>query len=194
MTAATATRSKTTPKGPTAPTAQADPIPKVATAEIKEVLVVAAVIPPARKVEQLGPARLSGAEFVRNQHIADAAPGTQPQDLEEPTFWAHVAVKLKARDRVEVWTDDNAWIAECVVLAASRTDAIVKVLGVWELNGHQVALDRKDTALKAYRVDFRGHFEKWGVIRKADNVVVHTQAATEGAAYTWLKERLNAGI
>ena len=147
-----------------------------------------------RKVEQLGPARLQTAEFVRNVHVADAAPGTQPQDLEVPSYWAHVGLKLKARDRIEVWTDDNAWIAECVVLAASKTEAVVKVLGAWDLNGHQVAHDRADSALAAYRVEFRGHFERWGVIRKADNALVHSEEATEGAAYAWLKERLKAGV
>ncbi len=75
-----------------------------------------------------------------------------------------------------------------------RGPAIVKVLGAWPLDGHQVAEDRKDSALKAYRVEFRGHFERWGVIRKVDNAVVHTQATTEGSAYAWLKERLKAGI
>lgn len=149
---------------------------------------------PVRKVEQLGPARLQPSEYVRNTHVADAAPKTQPQDLENPTYWAHVATKLKARDRIEVWTDDNAWMAECVVLAASRTDAIVKVLGAWDLNGHQVATDRNDSELQAYRVEYRGHFEKWGVIRKVDNALVHSQEATEGGAYGWLKERLKAGI
>jgi hypothetical protein len=131
---------------------------------------------------------------MRNQHVADAAPGTQPQDLENPTYWAHVAAKLKARDRIEVWTDDNAWMAECVVLAANRTEAVVKVLGAWDLNGHQVAHDRNDSDLQAYRVEYRGHFEKWGVIRKVDNALVHSQEATEGGAYAWLKERLKAGI
>ena len=149
---------------------------------------------PPRKIEQLGPARLTGAEFMRNIHVADASPGTKPQDLEDPTFWAHVAAKMKPRDRIEVWVDDNSWFAECVVLGCTKTDALVKVLGVWDLNGHQIISDRADTNLKAYRVEFRGHFEKWGVIRKVDNEVVHTGEATEGGAWSWLKERLKAGV
>lgn len=152
-----------------------------------------AVVEAETKVGQLGPSRLRTAEFVRNVHVADAAEGTKVEDLERPEFWAHVASKLQPRDRIEVWTDDNAWMAEGVVLAATRTDALVKVLGAWDLNGHQVLTDRAELATKGYEVKFRGHFEKWGVIRKTDREVVHTGSATEGAAWTWVRERLKAG-
>lgn len=153
-----------------------------------------AVVEAETKVGQLGPSRLRVAEYVRNLHVADAAEGTKVEDLERPEFWAHVAAKLQPRDRIEVWTDDNAWMAEAVVLAATRTDAVVKVLGAWDLNGHQVITDRAELGTKGYEVRFRGHFEKWGVIRKADTEVVHTGSATEGAAWSWVRERLKAGV
>ena len=184
----TATAAK--PKAQAKAQAKAPPAPA---AEPKAAVIQEPAEPP-RKIEQLGPARLTAAEFMRNVHVADAAPNTRPQDLEDPTFWAHVAAKMKPRDRIEVWVDDNSWFAECVVLGCTKTDAVVKVLGVWDLNGHQIVSDRADSNLKAYRVEFRGHFEKWGVIRKVDNEVVHTGEATEGGAWSWLKERLKAGV
>jgi hypothetical protein len=198
MSQAVATKSPTAAKGQPKP--QAPPPPQAETTkaavELPQPLSAALQSLPdlERKVEQLGPARLTAAEFLRNVHVADAAPGTQPGDLEVPSYWAHVAQKLKARDRIEVWVDDNAWYAEVVVLGCTKTEAICKVLGAWDLNGHQLMTDRTDTALKSYRVEFRGHFEKWGVIRKVDDQVVHTGESTEGGAFAWLKERLKAGV
>ena len=149
---------------------------------------------PIRKVEQLGPARLVEAEFCRRAWVATAHLNTEPGDLEVPTYWAHVANHLKPWDRIEVRTDDMSWYAECVVLDACKTEAAVKVLGAWILTPVDIERLRQDSDLIAYKVTHRGPYEMWSVVRKVDNQVVHSGSATEAGAFTWLKERLKAGI
>ena len=149
--------------------------------------------PPAaeRKVTPMDEMRFKGAEYAREQWLVTAHENTTPKDLLEPSYWAHVATKLRPRARIEAWANDGTWLAEYVVLEAGRNWAKLHLLSVHHLTTADVAQTQADL-LSAYEVTFRGGHCLWSVIRKIDREVVHEGEQTMDGAVAWLKERLKA--
>lgn len=154
---------------------------------------------PARKpapIIQLNPSRMQDAEFTREVKTVTAEAGIEPRDLERQDYWAHVGQNLKPWTRIEVKADDGTWFADCIVLAAGRNWANVKVLQAFDLTSADVDRTRASQVEEylglPYEVRYRGEHELWGVLRKSDNAIMHTGAQTKGEADTWLRERLKA--
>jgi hypothetical protein len=149
---------------------------------------------------QLEPGQMEQAEFMRATWFATVPHGTQPEALLDPTFWAHHAVRLQPRARVEVWAADGSWMAECVVLDCSRTWAkVVPVIGPVRFTTQDVSLTQAAVAdaeqaleleiskvAKGYDVEFNAT-DKWRVVRKGDKVVMTKMRNQRDEAEKWLR-------
>lgn len=132
--------------------------------------------------------RFRQAEFDRNVWAATPEQGVTLETLKEPSFWAHVAGKLKMGDRIEVLADDMSYFAEFIVLAATRTEAAVKLLRHVELS-QEVRLAEN---LQTHKVEWSGRHTKWRVIRKSDKAVIKSGFESQQLAANWLSDHLKA--
>ncbi len=146
---------------------------------------------PARKVQPIEEARIKSGDFIRALYMATAFENTEPTDLLEPEYWAHFAQKLRLRDRIEVWANDGSWIADVVVLGATKNSADVRLLRVDYIDNVRPAGEQPD-GFKSYDVRYRGIHSQWSVIRVADGAVVHEGEGSRAAADTWLTNHLKA--
>lgn len=146
---------------------------------------------PERKIQPIEEARIKSGDFVRAFYVATAFDNTKPEDLLRPEYWAHFAQKLKLRDRIEVWANDASWVAEVVVLGATKNAADVRVLRVDHIDAYQPEGATSDH-LKSYDVRYRGLHSQWSVVRLADNALVHEGEGSKAAADKWLAEHLKA--
>ena len=146
---------------------------------------------PARKIQPIIEARIKSGDFVRAFYVATAYENTLPEDLLQPEYWAHFAQNLKLRARIEVWADDAAWIAEVVVLGATKNAADVRLLRVDYIDSYQPEGAVSDH-MKSYDVRYRGLHSQWSVVRLADNAIVHEGEGSRMAADKWLSEHLKA--
>jgi hypothetical protein len=146
---------------------------------------------PERKVQPIEEARIKSGDFVRSFYMATAFENTEPTDLLKPEYWAHFAQKLRLRDRIEVWANDGSWVADVVVLGASKNSADVRVLRVDYIDNVQPS-GEATSELKSYDVRYRGIHSQWSVIRVADGAVVHEGDGSRAAADTWLTNHLKA--
>ncbi len=142
-----------------------------------------------RAVRQMEPGRFKGGDFSRQVHCAVAFDDTTPEDLMRADYWAHVADRVSQYDRIEVLSNDGTWWAELMVVACGRAYVRVNILRTH-------ALDALDTDLaqaagfKEYHIVHRGPFEKWSVVRRSDQTVVHSGEADLTKCEAWLKDHL----
>lgn len=176
------TKSATAPQTSTAAD-NTTPTPNKATPTLKAV--------PERKVQPIEEARIKSGDFVRSFYMATAFENTEPTDLLKPEYWAHFAQKLRLRDRIEVWANDGSWVADVVVLGATKNAADVRLLRVDYIDNVQPS-GEAPSELKSYDVRYRGIHSQWSVIRVADNAVVHEGEGSRTAADTWLTNHLKA--
>lgn len=146
---------------------------------------------PDRKIQPIEEARIKGGDFVRAFYVATAFDNTKPEDLLQPEYWAHFAQKLKLRDRIEVWANDAAWVADVVVLGATKNAADVRLLRVDYIDRYSPDGATSDH-LKTYDVRYRGLHSQWSVVRLSDNALVHEGEGSRAGADKWLAEHLKA--
>lgn len=116
-------------------------------------------------------------------HWICVAPGTKPDDLLQPAFWANVAKKLAPNTTVEVHWDDASQFAEVYVLASGRNWASVSLLR------HQaLAKPALPQSAAQYGVAFNGPVDKFRVTRLVDNAVIRAGFANEREARNWLDD------
>lgn len=117
----------------------------------------------------------------------DPAVGETLEDTIAPDYWAHVASRLAAGNRIELLAADGTWWAMLIVRAAGRTDALVQVLQYVPLGAQESTLDAS-----AYEVKWRGPKRRWGVVRTKDGAVLQDDFAVREAADTWMADHLKA--
>lgn len=147
---------------------------------------------PERKVQPLENPRMEEAEYKRTVMVATAHPGTQPADLLQPEYWAHVSTRLKPWDEVHVRADDGTWYAKVLVTESGRTYARTHILESHNLTSQDVAMSQQKMYIGDYEVMHRGEHSKWSVVRKSDRSVVHEFEETQGGAVNWANERIKA--
>ena len=140
-------------------------------------------------VVQLSPTRMKSAEYERVVYVVTVPVGTNKDDMENPAFWSHVAMKLKPWDRLEVRCDDGAFFAEYLILACDRLWAKVKELSFVELNAKETEL----TDVSEYKIQWKGPHLKFCVIRTKDGGMLKERMEKDEASL-WLKEYLNTVI
>ena len=144
-----------------------------------------------KPLPQLAPGDFALFEHVSTRYDALIAQGVTPEQLMNPAFWAHHAVKLKPMDEIRARAADGTWVASLMVLDSSRTWAKVKMLQLDHLTTGDVALTEASLTerrafIDAHEVKLRGP-HKWSVIRKQDRVVVQEDLGTKEAAQAWLE-------
>jgi hypothetical protein len=137
----------------------------------------------------LSPVRIQMTEHANAFHTVTLEEGTQPEEVENPAFWAHVAVKFSPYDEVRVRTDDGLWYGRALVLSCGRNWARVKFL-----ERHILATADVDQTAAAqldsdFEVKFRGPLAKFAVVRKSDGAVLRDGMMKE-EAYRWLGDHL----
>jgi len=104
------------------------------------------------------------------------------KDLLDPDYWAHVARRFRAGDRVEAIPDDRHYYAEFFVLAASTNWAKLILL-------REVTLieDNEKTVTDGFSIGFGGA-HKWRVTR-GDEILSKGHDDKDSAA-KWLADNL----
>ena len=104
------------------------------------------------------------------------------QDLLNPEYWAHVARRMRAGDRVEAVPDDRHYFAEFFVLAASTNWA--KLVLIREVT---LIKDNEKTVTEGFSVAFAGA-HKWRVTRGEE--VLSKGHDDKDSATKWLAENI----
>ncbi len=144
-----------------------------------------------KQLIQLPPNDLAGFDYVSTRFDARIAQGVRPEQLLEPAFWAHHAVKLKPMDEIRARAEDGTWVGYYLVLDSSRTWAKVKQLSLHHLGTADVSLTQASESemqgfIGAHEVKHRGP-HKWSVVRKSDGAVIVEGIAQRDEATAWLK-------
>ena len=136
---------------------------------------------------QLPPNALQLFEQISTRYDAEIQQGVTPENLLEPAFWAHQAVRLRPMDEIRARAIDGTWVATYLVLDCSRTWARVRQLSFHSLTTGQVAeTQASQQAVKDYiaghNVVFRGALHKWSITRKLDKAVIEEGITERDAA------------
>lgn len=139
-------------------------------------------------MSKLTAGRCKQAEFNRTLWSAYAEQGTPFEDVTKPSFWAHVAAKLKPLDRIEVYEETGKYWAELMVLSVGKMEARITVLRKHDLQASEpVPLD-----LGEHEVNWGGPHNKHRVVRKSDKEVIKSGFGTKEEAQLWLADHLKA--
>lgn len=126
------------------------------------------------------------ADGARKCSVARPREGTPFDALLQPSYWAHIADRLRPFDKIEVHPQDRSFYAELLVLQASRLSAKVHVLKKDDLDVIDDATTENEFFIK-----WKGA-QKYSVIRAADKLAVQTGFDTKEAAMTWLANNLRS--
>lgn len=135
-----------------------------------------------KPIVQINPMRVKLAEVDRQDWVATAEMGTTLEQIIEPSYWAHMASKLKPYDHIEVRVDDGIWLAQLLVKEAGRNWAAVLMLQSYKLETADVAQTRSSK----YKIDWKGPHLKFCVIRLEDGERLQEQM-TKRDAQVWLE-------
>jgi hypothetical protein len=150
--------------------AKADPVAKVAVKEVK-------------KVPPLHGTRFKNSEYERSTWVITPEVGTEPDDLLDTAYWAHVAIQMRPYDKVEVRADDGSYYGEMLVLLTGRTWAKVTPLFFKRLE--EASADDVDD--EEMFIKFSGPKAKWRVLRTKDGMVLSEGHSTKDLAATWMQ-------
>ena len=128
------------------------------------------------------PTNIEEAVAARNVWQVKPEIAVTVKDLLDPNYWAHVARRMRAGDRVEAVPDDRHYFAEFFVLAASSN--WVKLVLMREVT---LIKDNEKTVTEGFTVAFAGA-HKWRVTR-GDEVLSKGHDDKE-AASKWLADNL----
>lgn len=131
----------------------------------------------------LRPHLLRDAEYRRRAYEVILEAGTSYEDVQKPDFWAHVARKLKIRDRIEVHAHDGSWFADLMVRSTSQVTVVVAPLQYIEFKDSAAGKADGDGLVE---IKFRGA-AKWSAIRKADKAILVEGLDSREAVEVWLK-------
>ena len=112
--------------------------------------------------------------------------GTTREDMLTPSFWTHVARRMKPMSEVRAMPRDGNWYGVYLVIYADQSHARVKELSFHDLDS--VA----DPSVEAdqYFVKFISPPVRYGVIRKSDNHVMKDRFQTRESALDWKHQNL----
>lgn len=137
-----------------------------------------------RKIPELHLERVSLSEQRRQQWFVFIPHGTEPRDLEEASYWANLSHLLKKHDLIEcVWEDGKG---EALLRVLGSGQGWVKVITIGGREYPKFSVEVLNTILPGHKVKYTNDFQKWAVVREADQRVLKDQCDTEEEAYRWL--------
>lgn len=122
---------------------------------------------------------ITQADYARAVWRLTPEPGTTPEDVLVPSYYAHIAKQLKPGARIEVAPADGSWLAELYVRSADATSARVALLELYTFG------EAPRGEATAYEVKHRGP-RGWSVVRLSDKKVVFENGATKEDADKWV--------
>lgn len=141
---------------------------------------------------KFSPSGLIPAEHVSMTYAVTSDYGVTKEDILTPSYWAHVAQKLRARDIIRVLAEDGAFYAELLVTAADKTWAKVVITNFIDFNTEgKLTSEQVELVGKDYEVRFVPT-KKWCVIRKSDRAMVVESLHSKDDANSWLSIHLKA--
>lgn len=151
-----------------------------------------------KAVPQLSPDSLKQFDYISTRHDALVAQGLKVEDLLNPAYWAHHAVKLRPMDEIRARAEDGTWVAYLLVLASDRTWARCQLLSKHNLGTADVAITqaneeevKKQKGL--FKIAYSGP-EKYRVLRKADNNVMSSGHEQKQDAEIWLDRHVRSQL
>lgn len=132
--------------------------------------------------------RFKAHEYEFNIWVATPEAKQTLDDLSEPSYWAHVASKMRPWDVVIARADDGAWFAVLLVLACDRQWAKVHILSEHNLTTADLSQSQND----AYQVKWQGPHAKFAVIRNSDKTVLKNGFQLRDDADLWVREHNKA--
>ena len=139
-------------------------------------------------VKKLMESDLSLMQSLQVIYTATPPVGTTREDMLKPIFWSHVARKLKPMFEIWAMPKDGAWYGKWLVLYADNVQAKLKELQFYSLD----TLIEPDADSDPYLVKFISPPVRYGIIRKADKVVVKDRFETKELAYAWKSQNLDS--
>ena len=128
------------------------------------------------------PTNVEEAVAARNIWQVKPEIAAKVEDLLNPDYWAHVARRFRAGDRIEAVPDDRHYFAEFFVLAASSNWAKVILLR------HEVLIkDNETTMTDGFSIGFAGA-HKWRVTRGDE--ILSKGHDDKTAASKWLADHM----
>ena len=138
----------------------------------------------------LNPSGLDLAEQKRHVWSVVSAFGTTKADIENPSYWAHVAGRLRPKARIEVHAEDDSFYAEYMVTSCDKTWAKLVNLIYIDLTKSVITDEQAQGINDAYEIIFRGP-KKWSVVRKSDRSVLQEGLHSREDCSKWLAVYLN---
>jgi hypothetical protein len=128
--------------------------------------------------------RMRPAEYARTVYFVVPETGTPFADVLTPEYWTHVAGKLKALDRIEVFPEEGNYFAELLVTFSSNNTVRVKELMHVDFDAEEMGDDEHE-----FEIKWSGPLARWRVIRKSDKAVLveGDEVATRPLAEDWLR-------
>jgi hypothetical protein len=147
----------------------------------------------APKLKPLNETTFHGREFRQNCWVAFVEKTITPDDLLDRDFWANVAAKLRAPDKVVVMREDRAWYREMVVFQVANTWAVLRPIGdvVYAAGVRGGPLPRPEDD---YEVTDLGLNKMWGVTSRKTGQVLKGDGTlkTRESAEAWLRDWIKA--
>lgn len=128
------------------------------------------------------PTTIEESTYARTVWEVKPEPAAKVEDLLVPEYWAHVAKRMRAGDRIEAIPDDRHYFAEFFVLGAASNWAKLVLLR------HTVLIkDNQPMSKNGYIVKFAGA-HKWRV--EKDGSVLSKGHDDQKAAAAWLANHI----
>lgn len=132
------------------------------------------------------PTKLMFAEYAVVTHFHSPKMGVTMEDMQNPSYWAHVARDLRPGHKIEVLAEDMSYWAMLIVRDVGRVEASVAPLQVVDLDGGAELAKDGDDGLE---VKWRGPHAKFSVIRKDGGDILKDGFQTKDAAAQWRSNR-----
>ena len=128
--------------------------------------------------------RMELAEQARNVYAVVVETGTPYEEILKPQFWAHVASKLKTRDRIEVESEEGDYFAELRVTYSGNNTVRVRELYFVKYEQDDMQEEQSDFSIK-----WSGPIARWRITRKSDGAVLveGKEVETREMAEDWLR-------
>lgn len=138
-----------------------------------------------RLIPDLLDSHIQLAAQVRFEFLVTVLPEITREDLRKPEFWKHVSRKFEPYTKLEVVTEDGQYYCELLVTSCGRNWAAVKEISYTDLTSSSVD---PVTAEDGYEIIHKGPIQKYCVVRKSDNEVIHTSIPSKDAAFRFMAD------
>jgi len=131
-------------------------------------------------MQSMKASRMKQADVARNCWVVVPEVGFTMEELLDPTYWAHVAARLRRYDRIEVQSEDCRMWAELIVVAAGPVWAKVAPIRFLELGNDAAEIDSAE--YEGLYIVHRGSVDQWCVLRGEDRQVLLRGHQSKGDA------------